>query len=80
MQNTAGGDPTTTFATPQDPAQGDGLYILFSESGAQSFAAAFPAHDPSTKNATVIPNSTVRLDFALAAGLLSAARGRCRCR
>ena len=72
VQNTAGGDPTTTFATPQDPAQGDGLYILFSESGAQSFAAAFPAHDPSTKNATVIPNSTVRLDFALAAGLLSA--------
>ena len=72
VQNLSGGDPATTFATPGDPDQGDGFYILFSESGSQSFEASFPAHDPLTKGSTVIPNSTVRLDFALAAGLLQA--------
>ncbi len=70
--NTASGDPVTTFATPEDPAQGDGLYILFSESAAQSFEATFPAHESSTKNKTVVPNAATRLDFALDAGLLAA--------
>ncbi len=73
VQVLPGGTPTTTFATPQDPAQPDGFFILFSESGAQSFGAAYPAHDPQTKARTVIPNSAVRLDFSLTAGLLDAA-------
>ena len=66
------GSPAIAFATPDDPAQGDGFYVLFSESGAQSLEASFPAHDPLAKAITVIPNSTSRLDFALAAGLLDA--------
>ena len=72
VRNLAGGAPTATFATPEDPGQGDGFYILFSESGAQSLEAAYPAHDPQTKNKTVIPNSAVRVDFSLTAGLLDA--------
>ena len=66
-----GGDSTTTFATP-DPAQGDGFYILYAEAGPQTFEASFPAYEPQTKSATVIPSGAVRLDFALAAGLLDA--------
>ena len=72
--------PTAAFATPEDPSQGDGFYVLFSESGAQSFEASFAAHDPQTKSRTVIPNAPTRLDFSLAAGLLEAARARCRLR
>ena len=40
--NTASGDPVTTFATPEDPAQGDGLYILFSESGCAVLRGGLP--------------------------------------
>ncbi len=72
VANAAGGASAKTFATPEDPAQGDGFFILFSDSGAQSIQAAYPAHDPQTKSATVIPNGTMRLDFSLAAGLLQA--------
>ena len=72
VRNAAGGTPTATFPTPDDPTQGDGFYILFSESGAQSFEASYPLHDTQTKGATVVPNSTTRLDFSLAAGLLQA--------
>ena len=72
VANTSGGGSTTTFATPEDPNQGDGLYILFSESGSQSFQASSANHEPLTKSTTVIPTSSVRLDFALAAGILDA--------
>ncbi len=61
----------TTISTP--PAgQGGGFYTLFAESGSQSFEASFPLHNPLTKGVTVIPNAAIRLDFALAAGLLDA--------
>jgi hypothetical protein len=72
VRNLPDGAPTTAFATPGDPAQGDGLYILFSASSSQSFEATFPAHDPRTRNTTVIPNAATRLDFSLTAGVLSA--------
>jgi hypothetical protein len=64
---------TTTFATPEDPVQPDGLYILFSESGPQSFMASLDPYAPLTQTTTVIPNSARRLDFLLAAGRLDAA-------
>jgi hypothetical protein len=63
---------TTTFGTPQDPAQGDGFYILFAGSGPQPFEASADQYDPQTQSTAVIPNGVVRLDFALAAGLLDA--------
>ncbi len=63
---------TTSFATPEDPAQGDGFYILFAGSGPQPFEASAAQYDPQTKSTAVIPNRAVRLDFQLAAGLLDA--------
>ena len=66
------GAPSTTFATPDDPAQPDGFYILFSESGPQLFTASDDPYAPQTKSATVVPNATQRVDFALAAGRLDA--------
>ena len=53
----------TTFATPDDPAQPDGLYVLFSESASQSFTASLDLYAPQTKSLTVVPNATQRLDF-----------------
>ncbi len=72
VTNLASGAPTTAFATPEDPSQGDGFYTLFSQSGSQSFGAAFPAHDPQTKAKKVISNGTVRVDYSLTAGVLDA--------
>ncbi len=63
---------TTSFATPDDPAQGDGFYILFAGSGPQPFQASASLYDPQTKIAAVHPNNAVRLDFALPAGFLDA--------
>ena len=63
---------TTAFATPEDPIQDDGLYILFAESGPQPFQASFLNFAPLAQSTLVIPNSTVRLDFNLAAGRLDA--------
>ena len=68
-----GGPSTTSFATPLDPAQPDGLFILFSESGAQSFRASLEPYAPLTQPTVVIPNSARRLDFRLTAGRLEAA-------
>ena len=48
---------TTTFATPEDTAQGDGFYALFAGSGSQPFEASYPAYEPLTKSTTVIPNA-----------------------
>jgi hypothetical protein len=63
---------TTTFATPEDPNQDDGLYILFAGSGLQPFEASLAKYNTVDKSTVVIPNSTVRLDFSLPAGLLAA--------
>ena len=38
-----GGESTTTFATPDDPAQPDGMYILFAPTGPQSLRASIAA-------------------------------------
>ncbi len=72
VENLTSGGSTTTFATPQDPNQDDGLYILFSESGPESFEASATGYTLQDKSTSVVPNSTIRLDFSLAAGRLDA--------
>jgi hypothetical protein len=68
-----GSASTTTFATPEDPAQPDGLYVLFASSGPQPFRASLDPYVPLTQSASVIPNGTRRLNFHLTAGRLDAA-------
>ena len=63
-QRRPGGPAATTFATPEDPAQPDGLYILFSESADQSFQASLDPYAPQTKRRRSFPNGAQRLDFA----------------
>ncbi|HEY3204476.1 MAG TPA: carboxypeptidase regulatory-like domain-containing protein [Thermoanaerobaculia bacterium] len=72
VENLAKGTSTTTFATPEDPNQDDGLYILYADDGPHSFEASLPPYTPQTKNTTVIPGGTIRLDFSLGAGRLDA--------
>jgi hypothetical protein len=67
-----GGDTTTTFATPEDPAQPDGMYIVYANAGAQSLAASLDLYTPQTSPTNVVSHGAVRLDFHLAAGLLEA--------
>jgi hypothetical protein len=71
VKNMPDGAETHTVATPQDPNVADGFYALFAGSGPQPFQASDGNYKPSTLTTAVIPNSTVRLDFSLAAGWLS---------
>ena len=65
------GDTVTTVAAP---GQGDGFYSLFAAgSGSQAFEASAELYISQTKNATVTPDTAVRLDFSLPAGHLDAA-------
>jgi hypothetical protein len=72
VMNTGGGS-TQTVATPNDPNLDDGFYILFAESGQQSFQASHQNYGTSSKNLLVVPNTSQRLDFSLGAGSLTAA-------
>ncbi len=66
----ADGSSTTTAPAPE---QGDGYYSIFAAgSGSQDFEAAAELHTSLTKSASITPDTVVRLDFALAAGLLDA--------
>jgi hypothetical protein len=67
-----GGGSTTSFATPNDPNEDDGLYILFAFSGQQTFQASHTSYSTQQKNTLVVPNSAQRLDFSLGAGELTA--------
>src|SRR5262245_12688477 len=63
----------TSATSVNAPEQGDGFYSLFAAgSGSQAFEASADLHTSLTKNASVAPDSAVRLDFSLAAGLLAA--------
>ena len=62
-----------TIATPDDPAQDDGFYVLFGDSGAQTFEASDLLYTTRDLGATVIPGGVVRLDFSLDAGSVDAA-------
>jgi hypothetical protein len=69
VENLSDGGSTTTFATPGSP----GFYSAFADGGSKSFEASYPAYEPQTRSVTVVPSSTSRLDFSLAAGQLGAA-------
>ena len=67
--NDAPGDTATTFATPDDAAHPDGLYLLFSsKTGAHPLTAAASHYGSVTKTVTVTANAAVRADFGLGAG------------
>jgi Carboxypeptidase regulatory-like domain/S-layer homology domain len=68
-----GGASTKTFATPTDPNQDDGLYILYAESGNQTFKASSGNYAEQQKATVVVPAGTTRLDFSLLSGHLFAA-------
>ncbi len=61
------GTTTQSFDTPGDSAVDDGFYILFSPAGSHTFTAttSVPNYEPGIETATVVQNSTIRLDFAL---------------
>ena len=63
---------TRSFPTPDDPAQPDGLYVLFSESGAQTITASQTLYSVESKPAIVVPNAAQRVDFHLVAGSFTA--------
>jgi Carboxypeptidase regulatory-like domain len=69
VQNIGGGS-TKTFATP-DPAQDDGLYILYAEAGPNDFEASLTNYQTAEASKVVVPGSTVELNFALLAGNLT---------
>jgi hypothetical protein len=72
IANLTDGGSTTTFATPNDPNQPFGLYILFSDSGPHDLQASLPLYGSAEHSILVIPNSTVRRDFVLASGDITA--------
>ena len=69
IENLSDGGSTTSYATPGN----SGFYSIFGDGGSKSLRASLAAYTPLTRNVTVIPGSTTRLDFALPAGSLSAA-------
>jgi hypothetical protein len=69
VENLSDGGSTTSIAVPGNA----GFYSLFGDGGPKSFQASFPAYESSSRTTTVVPGSTTRLDFSLAAGSLSAA-------
>jgi hypothetical protein len=65
-----GGQQTKTGPAPD---QGDGFYSFFAEgSGDQPFEADAEHYTSMLLHATIVPDSVVRLDFALPAGILDA--------
>jgi Carboxypeptidase regulatory-like domain/S-layer homology domain len=73
VANTTSAGSVETFATPDDPAQPDGMYILFSESGQQALQASLSLYGTDHHTVTVIPNSAVRQNFSLVSGSVTAA-------
>lgn len=73
VENLSNGGSAKTFATPADPGQPDGMYILFSESGSNDFKASLSLYGSDQHTVLVIPNSTVRQNFTLQSGNVTAA-------
>ena len=61
-----------TMPTPDDEAQGDGLYILFATPGGETFEASSDRYASDRRNATIVQGGVVKQDFALKAGRLAA--------
>ena len=68
VENLSDGGSTASYAAPGNP----GFYSIFGDGGSKSFRASLAAYEPLTRNVTVVPGSTTRLDFALPAGSLHA--------
>ncbi len=67
------GDSTLTFATPDDPGQDDGLYILFSSfTGTRSFTASKLDYGSVSDSANVPSGGIASLSFYLPSGRLEA--------
>ncbi|MER5453758.1 S8 family serine peptidase [Micromonospora sp. NPDC002389] len=65
-------DRAVSAATPEDTAEPDGFYWLFSGlTGAHPFTASRPPYQPATKQVTVDADRVKRADFALGAGRLT---------
>ena len=69
IENVSDGGSTISVDVPGNP----GFYSLFADGGPKSFEASLPAYASLTRSVTVVANATTRLDFALPAGVLSAA-------
>ena len=66
-------DRATTAATPADPNVDDGFYVLFSSlTGSHPLTASAKNYNPDTQTTNVVLGGTVRQDFSLAAGRLTA--------
>jgi len=64
-------DNGKSAATPDDPANPDGYYWLFSSlTGSHGFTASKALYAPSTKTVAVAADGTVRQDFTLGSGHL----------
>ncbi|MFO7696067.1 MAG: carboxypeptidase regulatory-like domain-containing protein, partial [Anaerolineae bacterium] len=71
VENEAG-EAMLTQATPHDPAVDDGFYTLFAPSGDQVFTATMALYGPDIETVTVLDGDTVRQDFYLPVGNLTA--------
>ncbi|WP_449343644.1 carboxypeptidase regulatory-like domain-containing protein [Streptomyces polygonati] len=68
----APGDHTTSTATPDDPARGDGFYWMFSHlTGKHPVSAAASHYTSVSATANVPPDGAVERDLALKAGRLT---------
>jgi len=69
-------DAAISAATPEDAAQPDGLYWLFSsKTGTHAFTAAKSKYQSATKPVAVAANYVTRADFSLEAGRVQVAPG-----
>ncbi|PZW02296.1 Serine protease, subtilisin family [Micromonospora phaseoli] len=65
-------DRAVSAATPEDPAEPDGFYWLFSGlTGAHPFTASRTPYQPATKDVAVAADGVKRANFALGAGRLT---------
>ena len=70
---TQAGASVTTVATPEDGAVADGFYTAYSPAGSQVFTATYSAgYAPQVQAPGVLAGDTVRQDFYLEAGRLTA--------
>ena len=65
--------PDDGTATTASSSAGEGFYELFAGTGPQPFEASKKNYASQDKSALVIPSTVIRLDFALAAGIVTAA-------
>jgi hypothetical protein len=72
VANMTSGGSVKTFATPDDPNQPDGLYILYSDSGSNDLQASLSLYGSDQHTVVVIPGNTVRQNFVLQSGDVSA--------